>query len=403
MNEKQIPYGGFSLKRMAMAALALTIVGGAAFSLYPADPQVGLKFNEFLTADALRPTIAVNGVSTKIRRFTPSVRLIAEKFLAKEHPLHGSALDPVTCTFDLPLVPNEEGVLERATPMYDAQILSAEVEENVLPGEIFPLIVRVKNTGTVPWFSVKSGCAGPYFRLGTAREKDHENPFYVQFGTLASGWLSPQRLRMNESRVDPGEIANFVFWNRAPEKKGIYVEYFKPVIEGESWMEIPEFRMRVNVGVLDEGDLALEKFLFPGHSANTAEIDPDADVWVDINLSDRHMRVYKGDAQIRDFLVSPGKAKTPTPVGTFHVLNKQTLRIGGDWPHYRMPFWQGFTKWGHGLHELPYLENDGGAFWKEAKSHLGLAVSHGCVRVGDADAEDLYGLTKIGSKIVIHY
>lgn len=403
MHEKQTLYERFSPKRALVTALLLAIVGGLAFSLYPAHARVGMKFNEFMTADSLRPTIAVNGVATKIRKFTPSVRLIAEKFLTKEHPLRGSAQEPTSCTFDLPLVPDKDGVLERATPSYEAQILSAEVEENVLSGEIFPMLIRVKNTGTVPWFSLRSGCAGSYFRLGTAHEKDHDNPFYVQFDTLSSGWVSPQRLHMREARVDPGEVANFVFWNRAPEKKGIYVEYFKPVLEGDSWIEIPEFKMRVNVGELTEEDFAMEKFLLSGSSSSTAAIDPKAEIRVDINLSDRHMRVYKGDVQIRDFPVSPGKAKTPTPVGTFRVLNKQTLRVGGDWPHYRMPFWQGFTKWGHGLHALPYLANDGGSFWKEANSHLGLAVSHGCVRVGDSDAEDLYGLTKIGDKIVIHY
>ena len=109
-----------------------------------------------------------------------------------------------------------------------------------------------------------------------------------------------------------------------------------------------------------------------------------------------------GDTLIREYTVSTGTFNTPTPLGNFKILNKQDLRIARKWPHYHMPQWQGFTKWGHGFHSLPYLANDKGIFWNEALTHIGQRVSHGCIRLLPEDAEDLYSLTEVGTEMVIH-
>ena len=100
---------------------------------------------------------------------------------------------------------------------------------------------------------------------------------------------------------------------------------------------------------------------------------------------------------------STGAYDTPTPRGNYKILNKQELRIGGAAPHYRMPFWQGWRTDGYGIHGLPYLgANDGGWFWKEAENHIGIPVSHGCIRTPDRDAETLHGFTVIGTPMFIY-
>ena len=121
------------------------------------------------------------------------------------------------------------------------------------------------------------------------------------------------------------------------------------------------------------------------------------------------MRVFLGDTMIRDFLISSGTFQTPTPLGSGKIVDKQDLRISNKYPHYRMPFWHSlaFDKHGgqflgYGFHSLPYLANDKGIFWNEALNHLGQRVSHGCVRIGPEDSEDLYNITQIGTKFLIH-
>jgi len=253
----------------------------------------------------------------------------------------------------------------------------------------------------VPWFSATSGCWRNHVKLGTARDRDRMSVFYNPGN---SAWLSPERIAMAEARVEPNEIATFTFISKAPRTTDIFREYFQPVVEGVQWMEGKETVARVDIAV---GFIPpeLEKSLFYLNKTAQASsiIDVNGEIIVDVNITEQKMRVKLGGQVIREFNVSTGTFNTPTPIGTFEILNKQELRIGSKWPHYHMPKWQGFTKWGHGLHSLPYLANDRGVFWSEALNHIGQRVSHGCIRVLPDDAEDLFNLTAIRGKIVIHY
>ena len=99
---------------------------------------------------------------------------------------------------------------------------------------------------------------------------------------------------------------------------------------------------------------------------------------------------------IRTHTVSTGKPSMPTPKGAFTIANKHPRawsRMYGLW----MPFWMGISGTRAGIHELPEWPSG----YKEGANHLGLAVSHGCVRVGVVAAEILYNWTEVGTKVVI--
>jgi len=53
---------------------------------------------------------------------------------------------------------------------------------------------------------------------------------------------------------------------------------------------------------------------------------------------------------------------------------------------------------GYFIHELPYWP--GG--YREGENHLGIPVSHGCVRLGIGAAAKVYQFAAIGTKVVIH-
>ena len=67
-----------------------------------------------------------------------------------------------------------------------------------------------------------------------------------------------------------------------------------------------------------------------------------------------------------------------------------------------MPYWMQFTGQGHGLHGLPYWRLRGGGVIKEGENHLGIRVSHGCVRLSWEDAEKVYNWASNGTPIIIH-
>lgn len=284
---------------------------------------------------------------------------------------------------------------------YKGEFISPEVRVDVEKGGLFTASVYLKNTGNVPWFGDASGCGGgvPYLRLGTARARDRGSVFY---NPGDSRWVQANRIEMIEPRIDPGEIATFSFESHAPKVTDIFREYFQPVFEGKQWLETKQETVHVDIYVGANDEEAEKKLFYLGHSGQASSLDISGEAEIHIDISEQKLRLQFGNTVVREYMVSTGTFKTPTPLGRFKVLNKQELRIGGAKPHYRMPKWQGFTKWGHGLHSLPYLANDRGVFWKEALNHIGQRVSHGCVRLLPEDAEELFTFTEVGIPVVIH-
>jgi len=82
------------------------------------------------------------------------------------------------------------------------------------------------NNGTVVWER-----SGPEpMHLGTDRPLDRYSLFHD-----SATWLSDNRVELDQANVQPGEVGRFTFDVQA-RAKGIYSEYFRPVVEGVQWM-----------------------------------------------------------------------------------------------------------------------------------------------------------------------
>ncbi len=115
-----------------------------------------------------------------------------------------------------------------------------------------------------------------------------------------------------------------------------------------------------------------------------------------IHLKAQTLDMQVAGIPIRSFRISSGKATMPTPVGMFAIRNKipkAWSRSAGLW----MPYWMAFDYRGRGLHELPIWP--GGK--REGANHLGIPVSHGCVRLGIGPAKELYDWSPIGTPVII--
>lgn len=286
-------------------------------------------------------------------------------------------------------------------PSYQAELKEIRITDQIEPGEYFKAEVILENTGNINWFSDNSECSNqPAFRLGTALPQDRKSSFFNLSNLLDNGWTPKDgnRIKMKEEMAAPGEQGTFVFWGQAPEENNIYREYFSPVVEKVQWLFETVIYVQIEVGEMGEEDL--EKAHFLNKTGKISDLAGEKNIEVD--LSDQKMLIKFGETVVREYQISSGAYGTPTPTGNFSILNKQELRIGGKWPYYHMPKWQGFTQWGHGLHALPYLANDQGAFWYEALNHIGIPVSHGCIRLLPEDAAELFELTDLGTPILIH-
>ena len=110
------------------------------------------------------------------------------------------------------------------------------VKQNGYPGLTngwsYRFVLIVKNTGSATWNR-------NVVHLGTSHDKDRVSPFTRESRTgTPSGWTSPNRIKMQESSVAPGQYANFVFHMRNDGlPSGTYREHFQLVADGVGWMQ----------------------------------------------------------------------------------------------------------------------------------------------------------------------
>jgi hypothetical protein len=299
--------------------------------------------------------------------------------------------EPVSCDYSKP-----------EKPTFSGKFIAVRKKGFVAKGEVFEMTAYIQNTGNVPWFSASSGCAGPVAKLGTEKKRDRASVFFTDSLFWKSNWDGANRIQLQTKRVDPGQLATFDFWSKAPDKDGLYREYFDVVLEGVTWMDGALFSTDIKVG---EPDIAPEKkdlLQYITESVNLADINLTGAKSIEVDISEQKMWLKIGDYTIREFRVSTGSSKHPTPVGTTKILEKREVRVAASSPHYIMPKWMMYRNGGYGIHALPSLANDHGVFWREALSHIGSPRSHGCIRLLPKDAEFAYNFGEVGMTVVVH-
>src|SRR3989339_687426 len=289
--------------------------------------------------------------------------------------------------------------------LYQAEYLKTTIPQNIQSGDYFKAEIYLKNTGNVRWISDNSGCQNFLpVRLGTKRNQDRQSIFWISQYLENVGWVSgdqKNRIELKQDYIDPGETGIFMFYSKAPEQIGIYREYFAPLVEGLKWFDNTEdFYLDIVIGDIAQEDFTKMKFV--ERSLSSVEMQGIKNVEVD--LSEQKMYVKHGETVIWEMRISSGARKTPTPYGEFEIKFKQEVRIASGWPRYIMPKFQGFDRpkngfRGYGFHALPSLSTDGGVFWTEALSHIGIPVSHGCIRMLPWDAEKYFEWTEVGTRI----
>jgi hypothetical protein len=106
-----------------------------------------------------------------------------------------------------------------------------------------------------------------------------------------------------------------------------------------------------------------------------------------VSLSDQRVSIYDGEGRrILQSPVSTGQTGLETPAGIFSVVQKKEVHQSNVYEDGNMPFMQRITWTGIALHAgvLP-----------------GQPASHGCVRMPHAFAQNLFGLTDIGLRVII--
>jgi len=132
-----------------------------------------------------------------------------------------------------------------------------------------------------------------------------------------------------------------------------------------------------------------------GESA-APSIDTDAK-FAQISLAEQKMYLFENRQLINVFAISSGKSGYETPKGVHKIYTKSVRAWSRTYSLY-LPYWNAITAdGGYGIHDLP--EWPGG--YKEPETHLGTPVSHGCIRLGTAQAKYFYAWAPMGMAVVV--
>lgn len=120
--------------------------------------------------------------------------------------------------------------------------------------------------------------------------------------------------------------------------------------------------------------------------------------YIDVNLNSQVMTLFEDGNLLDAYLVSSGKRGMETPLGNHKIANKAPRPYSKEYGLY-MPYWMAIVPGGKvGIHELP--EWPGG--YKEGANHLGIPVSHGCIRLGVGSAGRVYEWAEIGTPVIVY-
>ncbi len=123
----------------------------------------------------------------------------------------------------------------------------------------------------------------------------------------------------------------------------------------------------------------------PSAAATTIAVPP-APLFGIVSIASQHIDVYGANGSIARSRVSTGTAANPTPTGVFSILQRNRYHESNIYSNAPMPFMQRLTWSGIALHEgnVPNYP-----------------ASHGCIRLPAQFAQSMWGIGRIGMRVII--
>jgi len=125
-----------------------------------------------------------------------------------------------------------------------------------------------------------------------------------------------------------------------------------------------------------------------------------------VDIGDLRLYLYRDGKLVKSYQVATGQPAWPTPTGTYSIVSMTKdptwLPPNSDWAKNAQPIppgtenplgtrWMGTSASGVGMHGVPPSED----------SSIGTYASHGCIRMHNWDAVDLFARVVIGMPVII--
>ena len=108
-------------------------------------------------------------------------------------------------------------------------------------------------------------------------------------------------------------------------------------------------------------------------------------IWIDVSTSVHQLKLFDGNILIKTYPIAVGKILTPTPTGTYTIINKQLYPPG----QFGI-LWMGLSNPHYGIHGTNH------------PSSIGKNLSHGCIRMFNQDVLELSSKAPLGTIVSIH-
>jgi len=113
---------------------------------------------------------------------------------------------------------------------------------------------------------------------------------------------------------------------------------------------------------------------------------PPGPLQIVVSIAKQRATLFANDVAVGEAPISTGVPGHPTPMGVFSVIAKSRYHSSNIYSGAPMPYMQRITWSGIALHQGPLP---------------GFPASHGCIRLPEAFAVKLWGLSKLGMRVVI--
>jgi hypothetical protein len=126
--------------------------------------------------------------------------------------------------------------------------------------------------------------------------------------------------------------------------------------------------------------------LGPGQYVWATDAPSSGSLLLTIDLTAQRVMVYRNGGLMAASVISTGTLGRETPTGVFTVLEKKVFHRSTTYDNAPMPYMQRLTTKGIAIHagDLP-----------------GYPASHGCIRLPNEFAKRLYGITSVGTQVMI--
>jgi hypothetical protein len=104
-----------------------------------------------------------------------------------------------------------------------------------------------------------------------------------------------------------------------------------------------------------------------------------------VDFTSNILGVFKDGKIMKSYAIAGGKPSTPSPIGTWRIVSKDTWGegFGGHWMGFNVP-------WGrYGIHGTIFPNS------------IGWASSHGCIRMRNTDIAELYKIIPYGTTVIV--